>query len=299
MGNSSKIGGNSSNPLIQNTETQAAVKKSTPETPSIVTQKKTNDQFERQTLGSRLTLSDSQPPPDLASAKQGQLLQMVRDNPGLLKSLVQQLQQQIADKKTMVAQEKAALDQVVQELSLQNFKKEALKQKEKELLQKRQRLAALKMGTNILERKMQLLQSIGHHVAPSKLAQEYAEIAAKFKQLKSTIAKRQYLMSLGDVLSDGDDNAPDHLEQIISAYVRHHPADDTLDIEKAFQRFSPQRLISDMMARTLDGSDREKLEEDYARSKRGEFGETLKNFAGFAEMVHEATANDPLKKKTS
>lgn len=223
------------------------------------------------------------------------LLQLARNNPEAAKQLVASMGTQVKATLNEVEREIAAARQLVSKLAAEQFTKKAQDKLGAELKRQREKLAGLKLRQQVMSRRMALLQQIAGKLGDPKLDAEIDRILYRHAKLRTDWGKRHDLLSLGDNFFSATDDAPEHLREVVKTEVRG--AGQGAELGDTLHELSPQRVIAELIARTIDGSTRaEVLSSEQAR--RGEFGRSIQNYAFLSELIEGSLARDPLARKT-
>jgi hypothetical protein len=218
------------------------------------------------------------------------LLQLARTNPTAARQLVASLAAQNAATSVEVERELAGARQMLAQLGAERFTKEAREKVAADLRRQREKIAQLKLRAQLTARKMALLQQIAGKLGDPRLDDEIDRILQQHKKLKTDWGRRYHLLTAGGAVFGADDETPEHLRNVVSTEVR--AAGRSRELGEVMTELSPRRALSDMMARTIDGSVKPPTQVS-AAAKRGELGKSMQNYTFVTELIDGSLKNDP------
>lgn len=222
------------------------------------------------------------------------LLQLARTNPVAARQLVASLMGQSAATLAEIEAELAAARSLLGQLAAESFTKAAQAKVSDELRKRRERIAGLKLRQQLASRKMALLQQIAGKLGDPRLDDEIDKILQQHRRLKSDWGKRHHLLTLGSNMYSADDDTPEHLRYVVQTEVRSSARSD--EVGEAMAELSPRRVLSDMIARTIDGTPAPPPEK-HAAARRGELGKSIQNYTFVSDLVDASLKSDPFAAK--
>jgi len=227
------------------------------------------------------------------------LLALARASPAAARQLLATIAAQAQKNAAKLDQELAGARATLEQLAAQRFAKKALDEKKKSLRQKRDRIASLKTRINLGERQMALLQQLAGKLADPQLAEDLGRFLGDHAKLQTDWGRRHHLLCLAQAFYGVDEETPEHLREVVRADVRPGPLAEV--VGDAIPEVSPRRVIAELIARTLDGSVRERGDTGEVRVKpvpgvRGEHGNALQSWATLGETMAAALGRDPFKR---
>lgn len=218
------------------------------------------------------------------------LLQLARDNPAAARQLVASLMGQTASTLAEIESELAGARNVLGQLANEKFTKTARDKVADDLRKRRERISSLKLRQTLGTRKMALLQQIAGKLGDPRLDDEIDKILQQHRRLKTDWGKRHHLLTLGSAMYSTDDDTPPHLRYVVRTEVRSSAR--SAEVGEAISELSPRRVISDMIARTIDGSSAPKPDK-HAAARRGELGKSIQNYTFVSDLVDTSLDHDP------
>lgn len=217
------------------------------------------------------------------------ILKLARSNPEGARHLLATMLNQTSQNFTKVQQELAGARAMLEQLAREGYSKKALLDKGRELRKARDRLAALKTRLGVGRRKMALLEQLAGRLGDPRLNQALDRLLSHHRKLRTAWGKRHHLLAEGGLFYGDEADTPEHLREVVRADVR--AGAETQRVAEIMQEISPRRVISEMIARTLDGS----VVEEAPRSigMRGEHGRTLQSWGTLSGIMSESLATDP------
>ena len=218
------------------------------------------------------------------------LLQLARDNPAAARQLVASLMAQTASTLAEIEGEIAGARNVLSQLASERFTKVAQDKVGEDLRKRRERISSLKLRQTLGTRKMALLQQIAGKLGDPRLDDEIDKILQQHRRLKTDWGKRHHLLTLGSAMYSTDDDTPGHLRYVVRTEVRSGAR--SAEVGEVISELSPRRVLSDMIARTIDGSQAPKPDK-HAAARRGELGKSLQNYTFVSDLVDGSLESDP------
>lgn len=218
------------------------------------------------------------------------LLQLARTNPVAARQLVASLMGQSAATLAEIESELAAARNMLGQLAAEKFSKAAQAKVGEEMRKRRERIAGLKLRQQLASRKMALLQQIAGKLGDPRLDDEIDKILQQHRRLKTDWGKRHHLLTLGSTMYSAEDDTPEHLRYVVQTDVRSSARSE--EVGTAISELSPRRVLSDMIARTIDGSQAPKSDK-HAAARRGELGKSIQNYTFVSDLVDASNENDP------
>ncbi len=249
-----------------------------------------NDSFTRtRTPGSK------GPPTSLAREVTGatNLFQLARTNPQAARQMVATLTAQATTALNELEAARVAAQTVMEKLAKERFTKEALKKQAEELRAKREKLSSLKLRHQMASRKMALLQQIAGELGDPRLDEEIDKLLSQYRKHKTDWGRRYNALAMGQSLYGDLADTPEHLQEVVKANV--HPVGRARELGEAFEDLSPRKVISELIARSIDGTTRVVECESTSAAKRGEYGKSIQNYAFLSEVMEDSLGRDPLK----
>ncbi len=219
------------------------------------------------------------------------LLQLARTNPVAARQLVASLMGQSAATLAEIESELAGARNVLSQLAAERFTKSAQAKVSDELRKRRERIAGLKLRQQLASRKMALLQQIAGKLGDPRLDDEIDKILQQHRRLKTDWGKRHHLLTLGSTMYSAEDDTPEHLRYVVQTDVRVSSRSE--EVGAAISELSPRRVLSDMIARTIDGTPAPGKTDKHAAARRGELGKSIQNYTFVSDMVDASLNGDP------
>jgi hypothetical protein len=287
IGGGSKIGptGNSPPTVVTNDPGGKPAQATTPQGPATP-----SDRFEAQ--AGRAAPQTTQPAIAGSTEARGatHLLQLARANPAAARQLVASLMGQTASSLADIEAEMAGARQMLAQLAGERFAKAARDKLGDEMRKRREKVSGLKLRQQLATRKMALLQQIAGKLGDPRLDDEIDKILQQHRRLKTDWGKRHHLLMLGSAMYSAEEDTPEHLRYVVSTEVRSGVRSE--EVGEAISELSPRRALSDMIARSIDGSAAPKPEK-HAAARRGELGKSIQNFTFVSDMVDASLEGDP------
>ncbi len=217
------------------------------------------------------------------------LLELARHSPAAARQLVATLASQSAAALSEIERELAGARALLEKLAAERFAKAARDQTAEELGKHRSHIAALKLRYAMTSRKAALLQQLAGRLGDPRLGDEIDRILGQHKKLKSRWGRRQHLLAAGEALFGEHRDTPTHLREVVNTDVRGSGA--AASVAEALHDVSPRRIISEVIARTLDGSERTKGA--HVEALRGDYGRALQHYALLADLLEGTLERDP------
>lgn len=218
------------------------------------------------------------------------LLQLARSNPVAARQLVASLMGQSASTLADIEAELVAARNVLSQLAAERFTKAANDKVGEELRRRREKISGLKLRQQLASRKMALLQQIAGKLGDPRLDDEIDKILQQHRRLKTDWGKRHHLLTLGSTMYSAEDDTPEHLRYVVQTDVRASSRSE--EVGAAISELSPRRVMSDMIARTIDGSAAPKSDK-HAAARRGELGKSIQNYTFVSDLVDASLDVDP------
>ena len=218
------------------------------------------------------------------------LLQLARTNPAAARQLVASLMGQTASTLAEVETELAGARLLMAQLAGEKFAKAARDKVGDDIRKRREKIASLKLRGQLASRKMALLQQIAGKLGDPRLDDEIDKILQQHRRLNTDWGKRHHLLTLGSAMYSADEDTPEHLRYVVATEVRSGIRSE--EVGEAISELSPRRALSDMIARSIDGSAAPKGEK-HAAARRGEFGKSIQNFTFVSDLVENSLEADP------
>lgn len=232
----------------------------------------------------------------LGAEKMVNLHELARENPAAAKQMLATMQGQTDHAAQKLQSELAAGKVIVEQLSAKRFSKAALEEKRAELRRKREKLQAMQMRLRMTKRKMSLLQQLAGQLDEPELEEQFSRLLGNHKKLQTDWGRHHHLLDVADLFYGADEATPDHLREVIKAEIRAGSA--ARRVSERLESISPRRVISELIARTLDGSPVTVGDEDpLPVDSLLDYGTVLQSWAGMSEIMIEALAKDPLASK--
>lgn len=285
VGKSGKVGGPTIPSVVQETGGDAQKKAGGPAAPS--------DSFTRTGAGpAGRSDSPSAFSRDVSGASN--LFQLARTNPAAAKQMVVSLAAQASGVLSEIEAARVAAQAVLEKLARERFSKEAVRSKADELRRERDRMGTLKLRHQMASRKMALLQQIAGKLGDPRLDEEIDKLLSQYKKLKTDWGRRYNALAMGQSLFGDIPETPEHLQDVLKASV--HPMGRAQELGQVFEQHSPRRVISELIARSIDGSTRVVERKGSSSATRGDYGKSIQNYAFLSEVLEESLSRDPLKK---
>ncbi len=221
------------------------------------------------------------------------LFQLARTNPQAAKQLVASLTAQATTALNELEAARVAAQAVLEKLAKERFTKEAMKKQAEELKKQREKLSSLKLRHQMASRKMALLQQIAGKLGDPRLDDEIDKLLLQYRKHKTDWGRRYNALAMGQSLYGDLPDTPEHLQEVVKANV--HPVGRARELGEAFEDLSPRKVISELIARSIDGTTRVVERESQTAAKRGEYGESIQNYAFLSEIMEDSLKRDPLK----
>ncbi|MBI3180235.1 MAG: hypothetical protein HYZ27_11265 [Deltaproteobacteria bacterium] len=218
------------------------------------------------------------------------LLMLARDNPAAARQLVATLAGQSAAALSEIERELVGARALLEKLAAERFAKGARDKVGEELNKHRARIAALKLHYAMASRKTALLQQLAGRLGDPRLSDEIDRILSQHNKLKSRWGKRHHLLASSEAIFGDEADTPAHLKEVVSTDMRGSGSAPA--VGDALHEISPRRIISEVIARTLDGSERAKGDA-HVEALRGEHGKALQHYALLADLLESALERDP------
>ncbi|MEL6759555.1 MAG: hypothetical protein AAFP04_04055 [Myxococcota bacterium] len=294
MSNSGKVGGPGAPPVISGESSTEAPARATP---GPAAKAPPSDSFSLNSAPgggrSQATHSESAFSRDVGGA--ANLLQLARTNPQAAKQLVQSLTAQAAAALGEIEAARVGAQGVLERLARERFQKNALKKAREELRRAREKLSTLKLRHQMASRKMALLKQIAGKLGDPRLDDEIGKLLSQYKKLKTDWGRRYNALAMGQSLFGDFPETPEHLREVVNANV--YRSSRARDISEALEQLSPRRVLSQLIARSIDGSTRVIPREKASAAARGDYGKSVQNYAFLSEALEDTLGQDPLKKK--
>ncbi len=224
------------------------------------------------------------------------VMRLARDNPAQAKQLIATMKAQQGGTLARVKNELEGARMMLQQLGAEKFSKKSMKENGAKLRSIRERVSKLKLRANLAGRKMALLQQLAGKLGDPRLDEELERLLRNHDKLQTDWGKRHHLFSLAELLYCDLEDSPDHLREVVKANVRNGSGEE---IGEALQQVSPRRVISELIARTLDGSmsaadsaPGDNLGQD------GEYGSALQTWGALRNTMTQALSREPFNAKT-
>ena len=254
------------------------------------------DRFEKAELRSAKVAVGSGRPSSLSIEGSGStdVLRLARENPAGARRMVAQLSSQTAATLSEVEKELGLARALLDKLAAEKFSKGARDKMSKEIRKARDRIAALKLRLAMSTRKAALLQQVAGKLGDPRLDEEIDRLLAHHHQLKTDWGKRHHLLSVGGEIYGDDAETPEHLKQVVKAEVKGGVRGE--EVGNTLARISPQAVIAEIIARTIDGTTRATPTETSGAALRGDLGRPLQSYARLTDLLEQSLDNDPLGK---
>ncbi len=224
------------------------------------------------------------------AAGAGDLARLARQDPTAAKALVKTLTSRLATTLNQLDTEKAAAGAVLDRLGKEKFKKEALKKERGNLSKQRNKIRSLHLQNSVALRKLKLLKQIAGKLGDFQLDEEIDQLLSRHRRLGTKWGRRQHLFAAGEFVFSDIEGTPEHLRRVVKTAVRSGIKGEK--VAETMGDISPRRLLSELMARTLDGSAPEKSQRDPS-ALRGEYGRSAQSSSMLLNLLEEAMAEDP------
>lgn len=221
------------------------------------------------------------------------LFQLARSNPEAAKQLVASLTAQSAATLNELEAARVAAQRVLEKLAKERFTKEAVKQQTEELRKQREKLSSLKLRHQMASRKMALLQQIAGKLGDPRLDDEIDKLLMQYRKHRTDWGRRYNALAMGQSLYGDLPDTPEHLQDVVKANVQ--PTGRARELGEVFEDLSPRKVISELIARSIDGTTRVVEREGQSAAKRGEYGKSIQNYAFLSEVMEDSLKRDPLK----
>jgi len=222
------------------------------------------------------------------------VLKLTRESPAaairICEGLLAQSRATLGDIERELAGARAVLDALVRE----RFSKEALAKSGQALREKRDKVAALKRLQQACARRMSLLQQVAGHLASPALEREIDDFWKQHGRLRSGWGRLYHVLSLGEALFSADVDAPEHLRDVVQTSIR--ASTHGAEVAEILGDLSPQRIIAELLARTLDGSTSD-VTHHHPQVARGDLGRAMQSYALAMQLFLQSAATDPFAKR--
>lgn len=223
------------------------------------------------------------------------LFQLARTDPAAARQLVRGLATQVGAALNEIEQARVGAQSVLEKLAAKRFNKEALEAKRDELRREREKLSGMKLRAQMASRKMALLQQVAGKIGDPRLDEEIDKLLQQHKRLKTSWGRRYDALSLGKSIFGDYDDTPEHLRTVVKTEVR--AGGRSGDVSEALENLSPRQAVSELIARSIDGSTRivspNRLSD---AAKRGELGRSTQNFSFLSNALSDDFEEDPFDK---
>ncbi|MEO0811219.1 MAG: hypothetical protein AAFY60_00050 [Myxococcota bacterium] len=287
VGKSGKVGGPGGPPLL-GTDSPAEMPGKASKAPA-----KPNDSFSRASRAQapNVPAQNSGFTRDVTGASN--LFQLARANPEAAKQMVASLTSQASATLSELESARVAAQAVMEKLAKEKFTKEAVKKQAEELRKQREKISSLKLRHQMASRKMALLQQIAGKLGDPRLDDEIDKLLSQYKKHKTDWGRRYNALAMGQSLYGDLADTPEHLQEVVKANV--HPVGRARELGEAFEELSPRKVISELIARSIDGSTRVVERDAQTAARRGEYGKSVQNYAFLSEIMEDSLGRDPLK----
>jgi hypothetical protein len=222
------------------------------------------------------------------------VLRLARENPVAARHMVAQLSAQTTATLSEIEKELVAARAVLDKLAAEKFTKNAREKLGKEVRKQRDKLAALKLRFTMSTRKSALLQQVAGKLGDPRLDQEIDRLLAHHHKLKTDWGRRHHLLSVGGEIYGDDVETPEHLKQVVKAEVRGGIHGE--EVGNTLSQISPQAVIAELIARTIDGTTRQTTAEKPAAAMRGELGRPMQSYSMLTDLLDQSLTRDPFGK---
>jgi hypothetical protein len=222
------------------------------------------------------------------------VLRLARENPTAARHMVAQLTAGAASTLSEIERELVAARAVLDKLAAEKFSKNAREKMGKEIRKQREKLSALKLRFAMGTRKAALLQQVAGKLGDPRLDQEIDRLLAHHHKLKTDWGRRHHLLSVGGELYGDDGDTPEHLRQVVKAEIRSGIHGE--EVGNTLSQISPQAVIAELIARTIDGTTRASAVEKASGAMRGELGRPLQSYAMLTDLLDQSLEDDPFGK---
>ena len=179
---------------------------------------------------------------------------------------------------------------MLEALASDRFSAEAREKVGRNLRRAREKVAILKRRYHTTRRKIALLQQVGGHVETPSLEHEIDRLLSNHYKLTTDWGRRFHLLTLSDTLYGTEEAAPEHLQDVVKAEVSVGAGG--YEAATTVSQISPRRMVSELLARTVDGTEREPNSKAEA-ALSGEYGRSLQAYALLAGALEQALTKDP------
>jgi hypothetical protein len=284
IGGGNRIGGNSGLPEPKVDPSGAALPKGGQESQP----RQLGDRFEKAPPGGQ-----ERSGPQAASEAPGRadLMTLNRDPAASTKRLGDSLSNQARALLGDIEREQAQARLVADKLVSEKFTKAARDKVAKELRKRREAIGSLKERYRATLRKLGQMQHAGVQLGARRLDRDIEKISAQHAKFRTDWGRRLHLLGSADsLLGPDDETVPDFLRETVSAQV-----EASQQAGEVLHALSPQRALSELAARTLDGSSREpSLLEAVPHADKG--GRSAQAAAMLAELTERSVSRDPFAK---
>ena len=205
--------------------------------------------------------------------------------------MVAQLSAQAAATLSEIERELVGARALLDKLAAEKFTKAAREKLGKEIRKQRDKIAALKLRMAMSARKSALLQQVAGKLGDPRLDEEIDRLLARHHKLKTDWGKRHHLLSVGGEIYGDDAETPEHLKQVVKAEVRGGVRGE--EVGNTLNQISPQAVIAELIARTIDGTKRTTTAEKSSAALRGEFGRPMQSYAMLTDLLDQSLTTDP------
>jgi hypothetical protein len=275
-------------PLPTTSTVEGPKEKSRTQGPAKALVKSPADHFERS-----ISKPGARQVPTLLNEASGRtdLLRMAKDNPEGLKRLLTTMLKQQQTGLTKFEAEMAGMRALLENLARERFKKKAMSEKGREMLKRRQSLKSMKSRLHMGRRKMSLLSKLATAMGKAELSEAVDDLLARYGRLSRDWEKRRLSLEVAEYVYAEPDETAEHLQHVLRAKVmsghRGQVAGDVM------HEVVPTRVISELIARTLDGSTNARDVELEPEGSKGQLGETLEHWTAVRRMFLDTLRHDP------
>ncbi len=230
------------------------------------------------------------------------VLRLARDNPAGAKQLAATMRARSQELLGRIQQEQAGARAALEQLGAKKFSKDELKKRAEELRQKREKLMRLKTRHTMGERKLALLQRLAGRLGDPRLNEELDRLLGHHDKLNTDWGKRHYLLGIGEYFFGDEEDTPEHLREVVRTSMRGVTHAEATSV--ALQKVSPRRVISELIARTIDGSTPASLDGAGADNEgprhpitEEAYGSAFQTWSSLRETIQGALRRDPLAKR--
>jgi hypothetical protein len=217
------------------------------------------------------------------------VLRLAGEDPRAATKVVDGLRTQLKTTLGEVERELVAARQVVESLAKERFAKAARDQVGRELKKKRDAVGHLKQRYHATLRRAQLVEQLAGCLGDARVSSEIDKLVQQHRRLKTGWGRRFHLLSLGELLFGAAADTPQHLQEVTRAQVLANPYNAATVADELLA----QRLITELLARTLDGTTRSAGPER-TDAVQGDHGATARSYGLLAELIEASLVDDPL-----